>query len=854
MIGLALRGLATRKLRSALTAIAVLLGVAMISGTYVLTDQIRMGFEDLQDSVYAGADAEVKPKELFGHAEFGTERPMDAGLIERVRQVDGVTAVAGQLDAPAGLVIDGKYKDPGNSGFLVVTATPKPFDPTNNLEGRTPSGPGEIGMLRETAKSNDVELGDRVGIATRIGVQPVTVVGIYDLGGVSSLGDTGIVSAPLPEVQRWFDREGEVTSVVASAREGVSPEELVRRIQAVVPRGEVDVISGRDSAEETAEEINSSIGGFLTPALLTFAGAALLVGAFIIFNTFSITVAERTREFALLRTLGATRRQILVAVASEALAIGVIASVLGILLGLLFAGGLNALFDAFGLGLPTAGAELATRTIVVALIVGIGVTMVSALSPALRATRVLPVAALRTAGEPVPGRRRRFAPDIAGVVVALGRLLMVFGLFGSGPADGRLLAMAAGVVFLFIGVALSARWFVRPLASGVGWPVQRLFREPGLLARENSMRNPGRTATTAAALMVGLGLVVFVAVFANSLKTSFTQSIEELIASDLIIRERNFSELPGGAEAAVARTPGVAVATGIRFDSIAVGGKSEPGFNDVLNGVDPAGFSRVYRAKWLNGGSDDLYRRLTGDTALVEEQFAKTHKLSVGDSYSVRSANGARARFRVLGIYRDPQLMSGTIVERSRFDGLSDVRDPVILLADSDEGTDPDAVQKAVTASLRRFPAAKVESNAEYRETFEQQLNQIVGLLYVLLAMSLVISVFGIANSLFLTIHERTRELGLLRAIGGTRGQVRVMVVGEAIITAVIGGLLGSAIGVLFGYLVTQALDDLGLGFSVPAGQLVLIIVLAGVVGVVGAIAPARRSSRLNVLDALRTE
>jgi len=217
MIGLALRGLATRKLRSALTAIAVLLGVAMISGTYVLTDQIRSGFEDLQDSVYAGVDAEIKPKDVFGNDQFGTTRPIDAKLIDQVRRVPGVRSAAGQLDAPGGLVIDGKYKDPGNSGFIVVTATPAPFDPTNNLDGRQPTRPGEIGMLRETAKSNHVKLGQRVGIATREGVQPATVVGIYDLGGVSSLGDTGVVSAPLASVQRWFDRQGEVSSIVAAA-------------------------------------------------------------------------------------------------------------------------------------------------------------------------------------------------------------------------------------------------------------------------------------------------------------------------------------------------------------------------------------------------------------------------------------------------------------------------------------------------------------------------------------------------------------------------------------------------------------------------------------------------------------
>src|SRR3954451_6709933 len=712
MIGLALRGLATRKLRSSLTAIAVLLGVAMITGTYVLTDQIKSGFEDLQDSVYAGVDAEVKPKEAFDTG-FGSPRPLDQSLIDQMGRVPGVAAVAGQLDSPAGLVVDGKFKESHGGGFMVVTSTPKPIDPTNNLEGRSPERRGEIGMLRETAEDNGVDLGDTVGIATRDGVEQVKVVGVYDLGGVSSLGDTGVVSAPLSEVQRWFDRPDKVTSIVASAQDGVAPEDLVRRMQAALPRDRVEVNTGHDSAEETANDINSDIGGFLTPALLTFAGAALLVGAFIIFNTFSITVAERTREFALLRTIGASRRQILVAVASEALVIGLIASVLGILLGLLFASGLNALFDAVGFGLPTAGAELAPRTVVIALVVGVGVTMVSALSPALRATRVPPVAALRSAGEPIPGRRRRFAPYVAGAVVLLGLLLLVIGLFGSGPANSRLLSMAGGVVFLFIGVALTARYFVRPLAGGVGWPIQRLFKEPGLLARENAMRNPGRTATTAAALMVGLGLVVFVAVFAQSLKSSFTQSIDELIASDLIIHDQNFQELPGGAEPAVARTPGVAVATGIRFDNIAVNGKSKPGFNDVLNGVDPSGFSRVYRAKWLDGGSNALYAKLTGDSALVEEQFAKSYKLGVDDTYSIRSATGARARMRVIGIYRDPQLMSGTVVNKTRFLQLSDVRDPVILLADSREGDDPAKVQEAVTPSLRRFPAAKVESNAQ---------------------------------------------------------------------------------------------------------------------------------------------
>jgi putative ABC transport system permease protein len=853
MIGLALRGLATRKLRSSLTAIAVLLGVAMIAGTYVLTDQIQGGFDDLQENVYAGVDAELTRKEAFD-TQFGSVRPLPQSLVDRVRQVDGVAAAEGQVEETGGLVIDGKLEEASGPGLIVTTSTPEPFNSAANVEGDLPTRPGQVAVLRDTADKHDLKIGDRIGIATRTGTPQVTVSAIFDLGDVSSLGGTDVVMAPLADIQRWFNREGEVTSVVAAADDGVPPEQLVQRIRAAVPDRDIEVKTGSESARDTADEINDEIGGFLTPALLTFAGAALLVGAFIIFNTFSITVAERTREFAMLRTIGATRRQILLTVATEALVIGIVASALGLLTGIGFARLLNALFESVGFGLPTAGVSIATRTIVVSLIVGVVVTLIAALSPALRATRVAPVAALRSAGEGLPARRRRFAPYIAGAVVVIGVLLLLVGLFGSGPAEGRLLSMAGGVVFLFIGVALTARYFVRPLAGAVGWPVQKLFGQPGLLARENAMRNPGRTATTAAALMVGLGLVVFVAVFAQSLKASFTDSIDRLISSEIIITERNFNPLPEGLVADVRETPGVGVAAAIRFDDIRVGNKTTGGFGDVMNGVDPRAMARVYDADWLGDGTNALWSQLSNDTAVIEEQFAKTHDLKEGDTFRIRGTSGGSANLRVLGIYKDPVLMTGFAVSEQVYGRLSAERDPVIVLADVDQGADAGQVQDAIAQRLEQYPSARVESNAEYLETFEDQLNQLVSLLYALLAMSLVISVFGIANSLFLTIHERTRELGLLRAVGGTRRQVRLMVVNESVITAVIGGLLGAAIGVLFGFLVSQALDDLGLGFSLPAGQIVFFLVMAAVVGVIGAIAPARRSSRLNVLEALRVE
>lgn len=851
MTALTLRGLTERKLRSVLTAIAVLLGVAMIAGTYVLTDQIRSGFTDLQSSVYSGVDVELSPKDSFS-SQFSAARPLDDKLIDKVRALPGVAKAEGDLWASGGLVIDGKLeKSSGGGGTIISTASSEPFSPATNVDGRMPENLGEVAVLHATAAKHHLAPGDRIGIATRRGTVPVTVVGAFDLGSADP-GGTDIVSVPLDDIQSWFDREGEVTTINVAAADGVSPEQLVERIRPLVPKS-VEVRTGDTAADETAAEINDQIGGFLTPALLAFAGASLLVGAFIIFNTFTITVAERTREFAMLRTLGATRRQILGAVALEALVIGVTASLLGLGLGLLFAKGLAQLFEAVGFGIPTGGLELAPRTVGLALLVGVGVTQIAAIVPARRATRVPPIAALQRGDQEIPSRRRRWAPWIAGVVAVLGVGMLVAGLFASGPAASRLSTMAAGVVFLFIGVALSARWFVRPLASAVGWPLERLFEEPGLLARENAMRNPGRTATTAAALMVGLGLVVFVAVFANGIKASFDNTVNRVVTADLIVRSETMQPIPAAAATAVEETPEVAAASSVLIDQVKVNGKHSSVVTDIINGVDPSTLERLYEVDWVSG-DESLLTELGGNTAFVEEQFAKAHGLGVGDSYRIETPAGGRARLRVIGIYHDPQLLQGTIVAQALFAHVSAARDPWIIFAHTLAGTPADVAKRRVAAALEPFPVATVESQADYSAAISDQLDKFVYMLYALLAMSVVISLFGIANSLFLSIHERTREFGLLRAVGATRAQVRQIVRYESVITAVIGGLLGIAIGLLFAFLVTESLGDLGLGFEPPPVQLAIFLVLAVVVGVIAAVVPARRGARLQVLEALHAE
>jgi putative ABC transport system permease protein len=854
MAALVLRGLAERKLRSILTAIAILLGVAMIAGTYVLTDQIRTAFDDIEQTANQGVDAVVKPRVEFG-AGFGGTRPLPEALVERVAAVPGVDRAAGQLWESGALVVNGERVASQYAPSAVMSTVGEPFDPTEPIAGRHPNAPGEVGVVSKTAEDEGLRIGQRVGLATRTGVEQVTIVGIFEYGDVDSVGGASLITATLPQMQEWFDRDDEVMSVVASAEDGVSPETLAARVREVTTP-DLEVRTGADDAQQMADDINQAIGGFMTPMLFALAGAALLVGAFIIFNTFSITVAQRTREFALLRALGSTRRQIVAAVAGEALILGVTASVLGLLGGLGFARALGGLFDAAGFGIPLAGMELAPRTVAVSVGVGVGVTLLAALAPALRATRVAPVQAL--AGTAQPSRRaRRLAPAIAAIVSVGGLALLLSGLFGDGAATARMASMAGGAVLVFVGIALMARHIVRPVAALAGWPIERAFHTPGRLARENAMRNPGRTATTSSALMVGLGLVVFVAVFAAGMKATVNDSFDRLLTSDLIVTNESFEPLPNQAGEAIAGVPGIRALTPQFVDPVQVNGEPPDANVDVLNGVEPAQLSTVYAFEWLHGGTDELLVHLSrslAPAALVEEQFAKAHGIELGDDFIVQTATGARVHLEAIGEYRDPMLMQGVVVDQRTFARVSSIPDPFTYLIRISDRTDPAAVRHAVTDALAEFPAAKVQTTQEYRDEIGAQLDQSVYMLYALLAMSVVISLFGIANSLFLSIHERTQEFGLLRAVGATRTQVRRVVRYESVITALIGGLLGIAIGLLFGYLMTAALADLGLTFSVPVAQLAGFLVLAVVVGVLAAVVPARRGSRIDVLDALHQE
>lgn len=850
MIRLVLRGLAARKLRSALTSIAIVLGVAMVAGTFILTDQINTAFDDIFQTGNERVDVVVSRATEFRSFEDELP-PMPEDVIERVAAVDGVAVADGEIDAIGQLVVDGELVESRGAPALVFSNVDSRLNPSEAIEGRLPENPGEVAVIEDTADRADVTVGTpRVRLATATGTQPVEIVGIFRLGDVSSIGGATVVLTTFGDAQRWFDREGQTSRVLAAAEEGVSAAQLADRVRAALPGG-YRVETGRENADRQSEEIAGDISGFLTPALLAFAGVALFVGAFIIFNTFSITVAQRVRELGMVRTLGATRGQVLRGVVGEALVIGVVASLVGLGAGVGIAALIQALFDAAGFGLPAAPIELRPRTVILALLVGILVTLVAAVGPALRATRVAPIAAVQEGASLPPGRLTRYTPYIAAVLLVVGVVVFLYGVFSGLGATEALQAMGLGAVLTFLGVGMLSRFLVRPLARVIGAPIEAAAGTTGRIARANATRNPARTAATAAALMIGVGLVTFVAIFAAGLKSSFTGAIDRVIQGDLILQTGNFGTFPAGAGETIREVPEVAAVQLLRFPEV----RTDPGGTQFLNTIDPATAAEVFDFDWQGDGSDALFARLGTGGALIETNLARSSGLRTGDAFTVTTNRGNRSTFTVLGEYRDPVLFTGITVSDAAADALEIPPDPSVGVVRFEPGADPAAAQEAVADRIAaEFPVVEVRSNAEFKEEFEGQIDQILALLYALLAISLVISLFGIVNALVLAIYERTREIGMLRAIGTTRGQMRAMVGYESVITAVIGGVLGIAIGVLFAWALTRSLSEQGIVFDLPWLTLVVFLLLAVVAGIVAALLPARRAARLDPLEALHHE
>ncbi len=849
MIRIAWRSLTTHKLRTILTTLAILLGVAMISGTYVLTDQIDRGFTQIFADAYKGTDVTVTRKQAFTGGEMtGATAGLPQSFVQKVQAVPGTAEARGYVSAMGAVAVNGKVVGTGGAPTLFFGGEPSSMSATNYIAGHYPSAPGEVGIIEKLAKDSHLSVGSRVQVIATQGARPATVSGVFTFGAQSSLGGSLIINTTLADAQSWFKLPGRVSEIDAKAKPGVSSVTLADSVRAVLPPYAVVKTSAQAAADQT-KQTSAAINSFLRPALLSFGGIAVLVGAFIIFNAFSMTVAQRRRELAMLRALGASRGQVLATITGEAFVMGCLASVLGLFAGLGVAAGVNALFKALKVDIPHSGLVLEPRTVVVALAVGIVVTVLSAFIPAWRGTRVPPIAALQEGAALPPSRFARFTPYLAVVAAVIGVLFIVAGMYGPGTTTTRLGTIALGAIVVFVAVAMVGKYFVPPLAAALGWPLRKLSPVSGRIARDNSVRNPGRTAATAAALMIGLGVVVFVAVFAQGLKSSFVDSFDKVVRADYVVSGKNFLPLPADTAQRVQAVPGVGSAAGVDVQQVQVNKKTI-----VINGVDPQTFGGVWHFDWLNGGGDGLLSRLGAGNALVEQQTASSLGLAVGKSFKVLTVDGKQATFKVIGEYRDPMMLGGVVIGSGGYAALFPQSQLFYVFANPGPGASTAGTFAALRSSLGALPTAKVETAAGYKASLVKQVNQILNLLYGLLAMSVIISLFGIVNTLVLAVYERTREIGLLRAIGTSRRQVRATVRYESIITSIIGAVMGIVVGVIFAWIVTTKFAGQGITFSVPGGQLIVFLVLAVIVGVIAAILPARRAARIDILQAIHYE
>jgi putative ABC transport system permease protein len=851
MAALTVRGLLARKTRAVLTGLAVLLGVAMISGTYVFTDTINSTFDKVFKTANEGVDVVVSGRSEFDTDNGPVSQEVPESLVSRIKKVPGVATAAGNVEDTASIFkANGDQIKTGGAPPLLYSRPPERFDPLEYVEGEPPASPQEVAINKGTADKESLKIGDRVSLVGRTGRRDFTISGLAKFGDVESLGGATVSVVTLPVAQDLSDQRGKVDSIQAAATPGVSAPELVTRIDRVMP-DTVEVKTGKEQADENADSIKNSLS-FLNTLLLVFAGIAVFVGAFIIFNTFSITVAQRTREFALLRTMGASRRQVLRSVMLEALIVGLIASLLGILLGIATAQGINALFKAFGAELPQEGLVLKPRTIIVALVVGTGVTMLSSLSPARRATRVPPLAAMREeAATPPPPTRRRTV--LSWVLLIVGVALILLGLFGGGSGSQPLLFLGLGAILLFIAIALLSPRLVPPIASAVGYPMERLRGVAGRLARENALRNPSRTAVTAAALMIGLALVTFVSILAAGVKASIDDTISnDMKAQIVVLNQDGFSPISPETGDALKKVPGVETVSPLNTSQMKADGVSGKPFG---SGVDPATFEKVWDLN-IEKGPPNVISTLGPRDILLEKDFAKSNSFDLGDTVRATTPVGNKLDLRVRGTFDDKAALVGDFaVTEQTIRREFGVRDDFLEFVAVQPGGDPKAVQSRIDRVLEaRFPITEAQNRKEFQDSITGNIDQFLFLIYALLSLSVIVSLFGIVNTLVLSIHERTREIGMMRAIGTPRSLVRRIVRYESVITALIGATLGLVVGFILGVVTTIALEDEGFILSIPVVTLIVFAFLAVLAGVLAAIPPARRASRLNVLEALAYE
>ena len=849
MLRVTIRGLLAHKRRLVSTFLGVFFGIAFLAGTMMLSDTIGKTFDELFADVYRDTDAVARSASKID-GEFGAEDVrgrIDASLVDVAADVDGVKAAEGFVQAYGQIIgSDGDPVGDPNQGAPTFGADWPDNDELNPFaltEGREPRADDEIVIDKQSADTGDLTIRDRTTVATKSGPVDVEVVGIAKFGDADSPGGASFAMFTQEAAERYLAEPGQVDSIAVAGHEGVSQADLRDRLAAVLPAG-VEVLTGEAITEETQDDIQAGLS-FFTIFLSVFAGIALVVSVFSIYNTFSIIVAQRTKEMALLRAVGASRGQVLTSILGESVLVGLLASALGLAGGVVMVQVLKALLASFGVDLPSGGLVLKPATVVASLLVGLVVTMLAAVAPAIRASRVPPLAALRDVAVDRAGRSRLRL--ILGAIITVAGAAATLNSATSG-GENAVLAAASGVMLVLIGAIVLGPVVAGPMGRTMGAPLARLRGVTGRLAQENVARNPKRTANTAAALLIGVGVVGFFTVLSASLKNSIEAVIDRSVTGDLVVDSGAFE---GGAglsprlAAELNELPEVEAATGLRYGLVDIEGS-----NTFVAAVDPATFHEVADIGVSSGSTDDL--GLDGIAVFVDE--AEDEQLGLGDEVDLRFAQTGEKTFRVAALYERNELTGDHLISTDAYDAnIPDRFDTQIYVTLAD-GVDPDDARRAVELAAAAYPTAAVQDQQEFKEAQSSQVNQILGLVYAMLGFAVIIALMGIANTLSLSIHERTRELGLLRAVGMTRGQLRSSVRWESVIIAVFGTLGGIAIAVFFGWVAITAADEEFLSFSLPAGSLIVIVALAGLAGVVAGLRPASRAAKLDPLRAIATE
>jgi putative ABC transport system permease protein len=834
-----LRGLLAHRVRLALTALAIALGVGFMAGSFVFTATLTRSLDSLITQASSGTDVVVQHSSPLGGfgAGSGARQPVAASTLAGIRALPDVRAADGLISDRAQLL--GRNGKPLPAQFVVAASWPPDVAfqaPYTRREGSPPAGPGQVMIDRRSASKGHFAVGEPIEVVIGGQARRFMISGITGYGSADSFGGGSLAIFGLQTAQQLFGKPGSYDSIDVKAIPGVSPQQLRDQVATVLPRGVVALTASSAAATE-AGQLNSQLS-ILTSFFLAFAGVALFVGGFVIWNTFSIMIGQRTRELALLRTLGAGRGQVFRSVLGEAAAVGIIAALAGAGLGIALSKGLVALLSAFGLSLPVTGLVVPAGRLGLAGLAGLAVTLIAALAPAHKATRVAPVQALREAA-PAPAvfSARRLAIGLA--VTAAGIALLLAGLF----AGATLAVTSAGAALCFVGVTVLGPLAARPLAYLIGYPLTRLRGCTGRLARGNTMRNPKRTSATAAALMIGLALIVATSVMVASARALLEGQVGAAARTSFYVQATSADIGPPPTLArALASAPGVRAVTEVRATDATVAGAA----HQNVDGVDPAAI----------GGFTDLGMRsgtvasLSSGELLVSQAAATGHGWHLGEAVRIQFGAYRVAELKIGGVFANVGPLSGYLVSNATFTADTGRQVDSVDLVRSAAGA-----RASIQRALAGYPGAQLLNQAAFAKSRGAMLASLLNLVTALLVLAVIIALLGIVNTLALSVVERTRELGLLRAIGMRRGQLAQMIAAESVIIAIIGAVLGTALGLGLGAALADAFTRAQQATVVISpGQIIAYIAAAAVAGVLAAIAPARRAAKLNVLDAIAAE